>query len=228
MAKVDGLRAAFMATPLPIFGRALTHLKRCPLCSVAAPNLPLAWAPNSSFARADGGMLEYWAVYVCASCGGLITAKGPPDSENANGTPIVAVYPVGRNVAPELPEVARRFLTQAIETLHAPDAAALMAGSAVDNMLKELGFNDGSLYHRIDRAKSDGILTEGMAQWAHNVRLGANRPRHADSERPHVSPEEARQSVDFAEALGQFLFVLTAKVDRGIKEAEKIASQQTD
>ena len=95
----------------------------------------------------------------------------------------------------------------------------MVAGSAVDAMLKHLGYESGSVYARIDQAKSDGLLTSGMAEWAHSVRLGANRPRHADKDAPHVSPAEARQSVDFAEALGNFLFVLTARVNRGIEEA---------
>lgn len=38
---------------------------------------------------------------------------------------------------------------------------------------------------------------------------------------PHVSPDEAKQSVEFVAALGNFLFVLTAKIDRGIKAAEE-------
>ncbi|WP_162307534.1 DUF4145 domain-containing protein [Bradyrhizobium amphicarpaeae] len=120
----------------------------------------------------------------------------------------------------DIPEPARTYLQQAYETLHAPDAAAVMAGSAVDAMLKVRGLTNGSLYSRIDEALSQNLLTKGMAEWAHEVRLGSNRPRHADRENPHVSPDEAKQSVEFAEALGNFLFVLTARIDRGLKEAK--------
>lgn len=104
--------------------------------------------------------------------------------------------------------------------MHAPDAAAVMAGAAVDAMLKNLGYEKGSVYTRIDDALADNKLTKGMAEWAHVVRLGSNRPRHADKEAPHVSPEEAKRSVDFAEALGNFLFVLSGKIDRGIAAAD--------
>jgi hypothetical protein len=57
--------------------------------------------------------------------------------------------------------MARKFLQQAYETLHAPDAAAVMAASAVDAMLKDLGYSEGSLYARIDKAAEDGVLTKG-------------------------------------------------------------------
>ena len=88
-------------------------------------------------------------------------------------------------------------------------------------MLKERGYETDTLYQRIDKALADNLLTKGMADWAHEVRLGSNRPRHADKDKPNVSPAEAAQSVEFAEALGNFLFVLTARIDRGLKAAAK-------
>ena len=91
-----------------------------------------------------------------------------------------------------------------------------MAGSAVDAMLKHLNYEEGSVYKRIEQAVKDGVLTKNMAEWAHSVRLGANRPRHADSERPHIEMDEAKRSVEFAEALGDFLFVLSAKIEKAI------------
>lgn len=87
-----------------------------------------------------------------------------------------------------------------------------MAASAVDAMLKRSGYSDGSLYARIDQAVEAGTLTSGMAEWAHHVRLEANRPRHADEDDPHVSIEGAKAVVEFAEALGQFLFVFPERV----------------
>lgn len=132
-----------------------------------------------------------------------------------------AIFPSPKIAHEDIPDSPRRFLQQAYETLHAPDAAAMLAGSAVDGMLKAKGYSEGSLYARIDKALADNILTKGMADWAHSVRLGSNRPRHADAENPHVSPAEAQRSVDFAEALGSFLFVLTARVERGIEAASR-------
>ncbi|WP_176476912.1 DUF4145 domain-containing protein [Mesorhizobium sp. WSM4313] len=132
----------------------------------------------------------------------------------------IAIFPAAKAAHEDIPAPARTFLQQGFETLHAPDAAAVMAGSAVDAMLKAHGLNDGGLYARIDEALNQNLLTDGMAKWAHSVRLGSNRPRHADEKKPHVSADEARQSVEFAEALGNFMFVLTARIDRGIKAAK--------
>ena len=79
----------------------------------------------------------------------------------------------------DLPDPARTFLQQAFETLHAPDAATVMAASAVDAMLKDKGYKTGTLYTRIDQAVKENVLTQGMATWAHAVRLEANGVRHS-------------------------------------------------
>jgi len=119
-------------------------------------------------------------------------------------------------------------LQQAFVTLHAPDAAAVMAGSAVDAMLKHFELVKGSVYNRIDEAVERHILTASMGKWAHEVRLGSNRPRHADKDNPHVSQKEARQSVEFAEMLGHFLFVLSSRVEKGIADAKPPEGGATD
>jgi hypothetical protein len=141
---------------------------------------------------------------------------------------IAEIIPEPTSAHKDLPPIAKRFLQQAMDSLHAPDAAAVMAGSAVDAMLKDRGFREESLYARIDKAKDSNLLTESMAEWAHSVRLGSNRPRHADEDKPHVSIEEARQSVEFSEALGNFLFVLTARIARGIQSANEANARASE
>lgn len=194
-------------------------LPRCPHCSIANPLLNQFWQPQVA-KRTDGRTPHLWSAFSCTSCGSVVTTRCRSDNV-AGRHEILAIYPTPRTVDEDLPEIAKRFLQQAQDTLHAPDAAAVMAGSSVDAMLKHLGFEDGSVYVRIEKAVEANVLTKGMGEWAHSVRLGSNRPRHADAERPHVSSDEAAQSVEFATALGQFLFVLTAKVQRGIEKAKE-------
>ena len=131
------------------------------------------------------------------------------------------MFPQLPDVAEDLPERAQTYLKQAYDTRAAPDACAVMASSAVDAMLKAKGYAEGTVFARINKASEDGILTSDMASWAHHVRLEGNRPRHADDENPHVSPDEAQACIDFAEALGNFLFVITARVERGLKRAKE-------
>lgn len=204
-------------------GTTLVGIRKCPHCSVAHPTLTNVWVSEGLVPRALAGPGSKWGTYVCTTCGGAILAKSHP-GDKVISAPVDRIIPDERTAHADLPEPARTYLQQAYETLRAPDAAAVMAGSAVDSMLKEIGYKDGSVYARIKKAVADHKLTEGMGKWADEVRLGSNRPRHADDTRPHVSAEEAEQAVEFAEALGFFLFVLTKRIERGLKAAEKASA----
>ena len=94
----------------------------------------------------------------------------------------------------------------------------MLAASAVDAMLKEKNLTAGTLNARINAAADTHLITADMAEWAHDVRLDANDPRHADDARPHHTTETARRVVEFAVALADFLFVLPARVARGRTE----------
>jgi hypothetical protein len=195
----------------------LTGLSRCPHCGIAHPNMRQT-GRTQIIEPADNNWRSFvWAVYCCETCAGGVLVR-----LDLHGV-VEEIFPNPPEAHEDIPEPARRFLQQAMETLHAPDAAAVMAGSAVDAMLKHLKLTEGSLYSRIDKAVENHAITKAMGDWAHEVRLGSNRPRHADIESPHVSAEEAKQSVQFVEALAYFLFVLTARIERGT-EAAKSAS----
>ena len=196
----------------------LIGLVRCPHCGVAYPEMERLWMTENSLRDGEDKPRGYWATYRCTTCGAAVLARGRlernPNVENF--VVVTAIFPQIRTAASELPERARTYLQQAYESLNAPDGAAMLAGSAVDAMLKEKGYTEGTLYDRIDKAVSCHLLTEDMGKWAHQVRLGSNRPRHADQDAPHVTPKEARQSVEFVRALGEFLYVLPTRIEQGI------------
>lgn len=196
--------------------RSIGGVDRCPHCSVATPLFLISWkdqTPSTLDSR------QFWAFGSCMRCGKGVCI-GSHRNYDLNYNDPAEIYPMPKRAHEDIPQTARTFLQQAYDTLHSPDAASVMAGSAVDATLKELGYTNGSVYSRIDAALSDNIITKGMADWAHAVRLGANRPRHADLEAPHTTSTEAQNSVEFAEALANFLFVLSAKITRGISAAE--------
>ncbi|MCW2362675.1 MULTISPECIES: DUF4145 domain-containing protein [Sphingobium] len=135
-------------------------------------------------------------------------------SQSADGAIIFQIHPEMEVVSDVLPLRAKKFLQQAIESRHAPDGALMLAASAIDAMLKEMSYKDGSLYSRIETATRDGVLTAEMREWAHEIRLSANEPRHADDDFEGATPEDAEQVIEFSKALGQYLFELPAKVKK--------------
>jgi hypothetical protein len=185
-------------------------LERCPHCSVAQPHIQRVWiGETTDFKNLNK---RVWATYTCNTCGGVVLAVAPAAQQPAE---IAHMWPAPQAVAEELPERAKAYLSQAISSIHAPVGAVVTAASAVDAMLKAKGYKDGSLYSRIDAAAKASLITQEMAEWAHEIRLEANDQRHADESAELPTSEDANRVIEFATALGQFLFVLPSRVERG-------------
>lgn len=167
----------------------------------------------------------FWSLYQCTACGSLVTIRSRVGVNPRRPHEFVteAEFPSQKSISFNLPEAARNYLTQALNALgEAADGAVMLASSAIDAMLKDRGYSgDPSLHNRINAAVKDGILTKDMGEWAHHVRHASNFPRHADKARPHATKKEAEIIVDFAEALGEFLYVLPAKARSAIADAKK-------
>ena len=188
-------------------------MMRCPQCGTAWPTMQKQWGSALIVPRVQSGYGRNWAVYQCSTCKEMVMTASRMGNQGT--LDIEKTYPPTDTVDAALPDKARTYLQQAMESLHAPDGAAMLIGSAVDAMLKAKNLTDGSLYSRIDKAVGAHLFTEEMGEWAHAVRLGSNRPRHADTDDPHVSIEEAKQALEFATTLGLILFVLPDRVARG-------------
>jgi hypothetical protein len=134
------------------------------------------------------------------------------------GQEVVHLYPAHQVFDPSIPERVVHFLKQAYDTMHAPSASIVVAAAAVDAMLKSIGYKDGNLYKRIEKAASDHLITNGMKEWAHHIRLEANEERHADENAPMPTTEDVKQCLDFAMALAEFLFVLPDRVRKGLSQ----------
>jgi hypothetical protein len=188
-------------------------LPRCPYCHVDKPNLTML-NPEVSTADKTRQFPRFWRTYSCRTCGGVVVAASP-----ATTGEVTEWYPRGdETVDDAIPARAGAYLTQARQALHTPDSSVMTSGSAVDAMLKAKNYKDGSLYSRIDAAAKANIITPDMAAWAHDVRLDANDQRHADEDAPMASHADAVRCLDFAVALAEILFVLPARVQRGMKK----------
>jgi hypothetical protein len=188
-------------------------LERCPHCKVHRPHLVRRWFERTEH---HGGQLSrFWAAFVCQSCGGVVLCGAPVLREHR--FEINEIYPSVDQPDEAIPERARHYLSQAIDSVHAPSGAIVLAASAVDAMLKAKNYKQGSLYDRIDKAAEDHLITAEMATWAHEVRLDANDERHADEDAPLPTTKEAHKAIRFTSAFAEYLFVLPTKVERGRK-----------
>lgn len=187
-------------------------ISRCPHCSIDQPNLRAEWGNFNT--RADNGSnMRFWNVYTCARCGGVVIAY----AYNQGGN-VVSYYPESSRIDENLPLKVKSFLQQAIDSTFAPAGSLMLCASAVDAMLKEKGYKDGSLYTRINKAAKDHLITQDMSNWAHHVRLDANDQRHADNDAELPTVDDAKKAIDFTRTLSEILFTLPSKVRRGLEE----------
>jgi hypothetical protein len=191
-------------------------LNRCPYCSVDNPNLIVLHADFSTTNDTKRNQ-RIWNNYLCVRCGGVVLAYCTPQSRL-----VVNIYPVPETVNEILPPKVKTYLQQAIDSVFAPSGSVMLSASAVDAMLKEKGYAEGSLYTRIQNAVTAGLLTPEMGTWAHQVRLDANDQRHSDVGAELPTTEDAKKSIVFVQTLAEFLFVLPSKVTRGIEESRPV------
>lgn len=198
---------------MPKLNHLMLDLSRCPHCNVDRPRLSKVHElKTNNFTQTHE---RCWRIYVCGRCGGIVSASaGTWEAE------VREQYPGTNEVDTAVSERAKEYLEQAINSLSSPAGAVMLAASSVDAMLKAKGLKDGTLYSRIDEAAKAHLITAEMALWAHEVRLDANDQRHSDEAVPLPTTEDAKRSVEFAQALAQFLFVLPARVQRGINQAK--------
>jgi hypothetical protein len=184
-------------------------LNRCPHCSVAYPNLLQLYKTETQ--DHEKGNMRRWGIYKCGKCGGLVTASAPQHNH-----PTLEIFPASTEINEDIPDRAKSYLEQAVASIHAPAGAVMLAASSVDAMLKEKGYRTGSLYERIEQAVQANLLTSEMANWAHEVRLDANDQRHADEDTTLPNSDDAQKVIDFVLAIAEYLFVLPAKIQRGL------------
>lgn len=132
----------FEVCVMPSLGIQL-DLSRCPHCGVDRPTL-VNVAEQASKDYNDGN-LRMWRMYRCSRCGGMVTAA----ARNWNAQ-IIECYPAGTELEDAIPDRARNYLTQALNSAAAPSGAIMLAASAVDAMLKAKDLKKGSLYDRIE------------------------------------------------------------------------------
>ncbi|MBN1406356.1 MAG: DUF4145 domain-containing protein [Calditrichaceae bacterium] len=157
-----------------------------------------------------------WKAYMCSRCGGVVLASSKKDGDWAK-----EIYPDSMVVDEAVPEPARTYLNQAIDSLHSPAGSVMLSASSVDAMLKVKLYREGSLYSRINKAVEDHLITQEMSQWAHEVRLDAKDQRHADEKVTLPTSDDAKRCIDFVLAFGEFLFVLPSRVKSGLANASK-------
>jgi hypothetical protein len=127
----------------------------------------------------------------------------------------ITVYPELKNPddSPYYPEKIRRTFIELQEDIQMKRTAPrIVVGcrSVLEVALRNLGYENGNLLSRIEKARADGILTESMKNWAHRIRMDGNEAVHE----LESSDAEAAEFVSFLRLFLEVTFVLPERVSK--------------
>lgn len=172
----------------------------------------LAGAFDESDAEYEGNIFH---VATCPKCSSPFLIRlaiyGIP-AEFETITSKEVLYPATTRLPLEgVSEPIRRSYEQASRCFgsSAYDACALMCRRAIEGVCKELGATSGTLQEKLEKLFNQGAIDAHLNQWAHGVRAVGNEAAH-DVE-AELTLQDARDALDFTEAILLYVFVLRAR-----------------
>jgi hypothetical protein len=112
------------------------------------------------------------------------------------------------------PAGVNRFWVQAHDSLRGEnwDAAAVMARSALQFVMREKGATRGTLKSQVDDLGTKGVLHPLMADWSHEVRELGNDAAHPEPDALATGPQDAKDIVNFLDFLLFYLYDLPKQI----------------
>jgi hypothetical protein len=158
---------------------------------------------------------DHYSVALCRRCSGPFLVREalysvPGEFESV--TDEAVLFPVSGGAKLEgLPDSIARSMDQAHRCYSASsyDACALMCRRALEALCRTLSASGNSLASRLADLQANGRIDARLLDWAHGVRLVANEAAH-DVE-VGVTPDDARDILEFTEALLMYVFTLDTK-----------------
>lgn len=202
----------------------------CPFC-LEKGNFSLAYHAEKK--KPNSAKKLNFDTYICRNCMGAVQVMWSAGefSSGFHGLYGYKVQPHPLSGKPEpsenWPEGMRRFWIQAHDSLTQEnwDAAAVMARSALQFVVRDKGAGSGSLKEQVKALVDNGTLQSLMGDWAHEVRLLANESAHPEAPAPSdVDPQDVRDIVNFLDYLLLYLYDLPVQI---AKYRERRTSAET-
>jgi hypothetical protein len=114
----------------------------------------------------------------------------------------------------ELPEAVRTSLDEAQKCLSAQAhvASAAMSGRALEALCRDLNANDSMLGEGLKELRRAGKIDDRLYEWGEALHEKRNIAAHPDP--TEISQRDAQYVFDFAVAIAEYVYVLTAKFER--------------
>ena len=160
---------------------------------------------------------DHYFVCLCSRCSQPFLIRQslygiPGEFESITDESIL--YPTESKLIQEaLPKSVKTAYDQATRSLRASlfEPCVLMCGKCLEAVCKTLGAQGRDLSKRLVRLSELGHIDSRLLNWAHEIRLVRNEAAHETE--VSVNKEDARDILDFTEAILIYVFSLTKRFD---------------
>lgn len=185
-------------------------------CAACRVNTATAVVASYLDRTREGFLQSRFLLATCPRCDGVSMVvqdfEGPAISHGlevdswSNGK---QVFPArGRTLPDALPSRVERACREAIvcEEARAWLATAVMAGRALEAVAKEHDASTKNLADGLAKMKAAGVISDELLAWSQELRFLRNIGAHASDQ--DISEEDARDALDFLEAIIETIYVL--------------------
>lgn len=194
------------------------HEITCPFC-LESGNFKIVFHAEKKKPNSDKKL--NFDTLECGSCKGYVMVLWSASEYSFGGRGIhdyqVIPWPIRFEKYPKhWPEEVGRYWLQAKRNLKDEnwDAAALMARSALQIVLRDKNAEGDSLKKEVEDLSSKGILPPIMKEWSDNVRELGNVSAHPTPGQPPTDPQDAGDVVQFLDFLIEYLYSLPHRIER--------------
>ena len=203
------------------------RLEPCPHCGVIT-TYTIVRDTRPAYAEAQREGKLYHTLVSCDNdnCGNitLFIFKGvkKPYKTLRGGTG----YSIGLELVDQYPKripkfhesIPRQVADDYIEAIKCFDisswkASVVMCRRALQGSVIDKGAKKDKLWEQIDELYDQQIITKGIKDWAHEIRLTGNIGAHPDKDGlEDVTQEDAKELIDFMEEYLNYVYIMPSKV----------------
>lgn len=168
----------------------------------------------------EGGPPEKWTMLKCPRCGQPSLVLQNAFDRTTWDDPYRLYPPQRKPIDPSLPSTIRSSFEEAYSCLKvkAFTAATLMCRRTLEAICREHSMS-GSLSKMLKDMREKGIIENRLFQWAEALRISGNEAAHNGEN--EIGGEDAKDIIEFTEALLEYLFTYRDKFDKFLQRRDK-------
>lgn len=193
-------------------------LLECKHCSAVVNATVLHAYDDGGTYDEDGNMEDVpgkWTLTSCPRCRLPMLAVQCDHGDGFNADVPVRVYPpMDRQLGWHVPKLIKTAFNEAVLCfkVKAFTASAIMCRKTLEGLCAEHGIKERTLSQSLRKLKEKQIIEERLFEWAEALRTMGNEAAHGVE--CTISQQDCQDTLDFTEALVQYVFTYTDQFAR--------------